>query len=501
MRKLTYLLLLTSFGSFAQQAEMPLTHFFMYENAPKLADSSQKTTFTVKPLVTNIFTNQPKFKWDLFAALFERMPIRVQKTDFNLAIYPLFNIQANKNFTETKQLHYNTRGIKLEGSIGKQVWYATEFYENQAFLEPTEIAFTERFLVIPGQGAGKIFKTTGYDFSSAAGTVHYVPNKMLSFSMGHGKHLVGNGYRSLFLSDNAFNYPFFRTNATVGNWHYTAIFTQFREFKYKYYAYHVKKHASFGIITWKPNKIFDVSFLAASVWQTSGIDYVNKFRPEFFLPPIISPLFEYKNDKKTSKFGINASVVLLNNFGFYTQMLMHNVKPDFPVEYAIQAGAKCYDLFFGLLKKSHLYLQVEYNKIAENFDAGENKYMGFSHYNQPLGHSAGNNLDEFLAISELKFGRLSLNYKFNRILGYKAEKSALSGTSYSNIDFDYPIEKLANKTTVYHQLDAAVTINPAYRLQLAAGVFNVTRSAANAFSGTTIYVVLRTNLRNLYFDY
>ena len=65
---------------------------------------------------------------------------------------------------------------------------------------------------MPGQGYARYFKETGFDYAMSSGYVSYRANKMFAVQFGHGKHFIGDGYRSLFLSDVASPYPFFKIN-------------------------------------------------------------------------------------------------------------------------------------------------------------------------------------------------------------------------------------------------------------------------------------------------
>ena len=60
-----------------------------------------------------------------------------------------------------------------------------------------------------GQGRVKSFEE-GYDFNMASSRITYTPTDYLNIQLGHDKHFIGNGERSLLLSDLSFNYPFIR---------------------------------------------------------------------------------------------------------------------------------------------------------------------------------------------------------------------------------------------------------------------------------------------------
>ncbi len=56
-------------------------------------------------------------------------------------------------------------------------------------------------------------------------------NKHINIQAGHGKHFVGNGHRSLLLSDLAFNAPFLRVNSNWfnGKLQYQNLYTVYQD--------------------------------------------------------------------------------------------------------------------------------------------------------------------------------------------------------------------------------------------------------------------------------
>ena len=162
---------------------------------------------------------------------------------FYLTIDPLFNLEAGADFADTthEKLYRNTRGFLIRGDIGEKISFESSFYENQAtyakyideYIASTNNLFPQtnnsnyNYAVIPGQGRSKTFRKNGYDYAMASGYISYSPNKIFNFQIGNGKHFVGDGYRSLLLSDNAFNYPYARITTTYKNIQYTNLYTSF----------------------------------------------------------------------------------------------------------------------------------------------------------------------------------------------------------------------------------------------------------------------------------
>ena len=54
----------------------------------------------------------------------------------------------------------------------------------------------------------------------------------LTYSLGHGKHFIGDGYRSMMLSDNSFNYPYFKITTDVWKFKYVNLFSYFQDINF-----------------------------------------------------------------------------------------------------------------------------------------------------------------------------------------------------------------------------------------------------------------------------
>ncbi len=176
----------------------------------------------------------PKSRSLLYRKLKEEHLVIVGAPGFYLTIDPVFNLELGFDGKDTSvhgdttQLFKNTRGVMIRGSIGKKVSFKSSFYENQAFLPVYLSDFEDRYDVIPGQGRTKRFKGSGFDYAMASGLISMSPAEFLNIQLGTDKNFIGDGYRSLVLSDNAFNYPFVKVTTTLWNLRYTNLFTSFQ---------------------------------------------------------------------------------------------------------------------------------------------------------------------------------------------------------------------------------------------------------------------------------
>src|SRR5690606_33512323 len=106
----------------------------------------------------------------------------------------------------------NTRGISVRGLIARKIGFYTYVAEN---LERAPLFVQQRtseFRAIPGAGRFNTYKNTGWDYSDARGGITFNAARYIDFQFAYDRNFIGNGYRSLFLSEFGNNYLFLKVN-------------------------------------------------------------------------------------------------------------------------------------------------------------------------------------------------------------------------------------------------------------------------------------------------
>src|SRR5690606_10112899 len=211
--------------------------------------------------------------------------------DFYASFLPDFQIgHSNRNGTTW----LNTRGVIAGGRIGKNLTFYTEFYENQGKFPLYVDAYGRANRVVPGQGAWKDYNDDAFDFAYASALINYKAGKHYNFQLGYDKNFIGDGYRSMLLSDVPFNYPFLKIVANVGRIQYTTMWAQFIDMRYPKASYdngYRKKWGVFNYLDWNVSKKLSVGLFGGVVWQDSdslgkrGFD-VSYLNPIIFLRPV-----------------------------------------------------------------------------------------------------------------------------------------------------------------------------------------------------------------------
>ncbi|MEO7081159.1 MAG: hypothetical protein ABIY71_06500, partial [Flavobacteriales bacterium] len=209
--------------AFAQQNDIPLNRDIYYDLDRNGAAKSSTMHTGMRPLIesradlTNVMgfrpDSTPQYYW-ITEKLFQTHLIQVEDGGFKLTVDPAFHFEVGHDYREgsgwsdNNWMEHNGRGFHLAAGLGPTVSFQSSFYENQAILPGYLYYYSKSHGVVPGQGRVKNFESRGLDFAWASGNVSWSPRPWLNAQLGQGRHFVGNGYRSVLLSDNTTPYPY-----------------------------------------------------------------------------------------------------------------------------------------------------------------------------------------------------------------------------------------------------------------------------------------------------
>jgi hypothetical protein len=368
--------------------------FFTTKSAIKSSNNVERYRTNKRPIL--------KYFYQTPANLFE-----VNTKYFRLKANPMLNFNVGKSKDEAGSLFQNTRGIELRGDIDKRFYFYTSVEENQIrYANYTMHQFENRF-AISGAGAYKYYvsnffkNSRAFDFTNAQAYIGVKATNHIGVQMGHGQNFIGNGYRSLFLSDNGANYFFLKFTADVWRFKYQSIFSEMsptnsniisgsRLLPKKYTAthylnYNVNKNLSFGL------------------FETIIFNRKDHFEFQYLNPVILYRTVESViGSPDNVMLGLDGKWNFGGHFQLYGQLLLDEFnfqqlyKPDstgwWANKYGVQAGLKYMDVF-GI---NHLDLQVEYNKVRPYAYAHFDTISSYTHFRQPLAHPLGANFREMV---------------------------------------------------------------------------------------------------------
>jgi len=332
--------------------------------------------------------------------------------------------QASDN---TSRTYINTRGIEVRGMVAKRVGFYTFMAENQMVAPGYVSQWVNQYNSLPSEGFWKRFGKTGYDFFSARGYITFNATKYIDFQMGHDRINVGNGHRSLILSDNGNSYSFARINTRVWKIQYTNLFANLKT------DITVGPSGTPGsrLI---PDKFLFLHRLGINIGKSVNIGlfesiiagrdpaiYANATKvPLSYFNPIIfyRSIEQDAGSPDNACLGLDGKVNLFKRVQVYGQLfldefLLKEIKAQkgwWGNKYAMQAGFHYIDVA-GI---KNLDLQMEYNFVRPFTYTHQSGYTSYSHYSQPLAHSLGANFKEVLAVIRVQPWRF-LNASFKAI--------------------------------------------------------------------------------------
>jgi hypothetical protein len=356
--------------------------------------------------------------------------LEVNAKDFFLVVNPVFQYVVGKEKNNSEHIFLNTRGVTFRGTIANKISFSAYATDNQERDPKYVQAYVNERQAVPGAGYFKSFKGTGYDYFDARGTVTLNAAKYIDISFGYDKNFIGNGYRSLFLSDFANNALFLRLNTRIWKFNYQNLFMELvnahergadRYLNKKYAALH---HLDLGITKWLNLGLFE------------GIVFG---RPDHFEFGYLNPVIFYRSaEQQNGSFdnalaGLDLKANVAHRFQFYGQLLLDEFKLSelskkwWGNKFGFQAGVKYIDAF----TISNLDLQLEWNRVRPFTYSHGDSIANYTHDNLPLAHPLGANFNEVLGGLRYQFApKWMLQAK---AMFYKQGKDTGSASFGSNI--------------------------------------------------------------------
>lgn len=447
--------------------------------------------------------------------LFNESLLRVDTVGFRLNADPLVNFEIGRQTDANRSTWVNTRGIRIDGSIGRDFAFHTAFFESQAVFSTWIDSISRAIRLVPGQAMYKTYKDNGFDYAFAEGHVSYSPSKYFTFRLGHGRNFLGDGYRSLLLSDAAFNYPYFLISTKVWKLQYINLYAQMMDLtvpRAEWDPWH-KKFTTMHYLTWNVTPWLNVGVFEAIVWDSGdstghrGFDF-NYLNPVIFYRPVEFSLASPDN----ALLGGSVRFIIRRKAVLYAQLMLdefklsHVVKGDgwWANKHGFQMGVKAFDAF----NIDHLFLQAEYNHVRPYTYSHYEPVQNYGHYNQSLAHPAGANFREFNVLASYRLQRWLFDYK----MVYSVHGADTAGLNFGGdiykpyltyvTEFGNKIGQGLKTTLFMHDLKIGWLVNPATNLQINAGItIRQESSDKSDFTGTLLWFGLRSSLFNHYYDW
>ncbi|MBF9221755.1 capsule assembly Wzi family protein [Hymenobacter ruricola] len=339
----------------------------------------------------------------------------VQTEDFTLRVNPVLLLEGGKDNQSDGLRYVNTRGVQLEGTIDQKLGFYTFLADNQEAVPAYVQTRIQRDQIVPHEGFWKYYKNKPdqYDFFTARGGITYAASKHINLQLAHDRNFIGNGYRSLILSDYSTPYFFLKINTRVWKFNYQNLFAELTAQKERDDQVYPKKYMALHHLSFDVTPNFNIGVFESTILGGRGVDstVVNGkivrqrkgFELQYLNPVIFYRAVEQQvGSADNAILGLDFKWNLAHTAQLYGQLVLDEFKISevragngwWGNKQAFQLGGKYIDVA-GL---RNLDLQVEFNYVRPYTYQHEDIYTSYEHYQQPLAHPMGANLTELLGV-------------------------------------------------------------------------------------------------------
>lgn len=364
---------------------------------------------------------------------------------FRLRLNPMLNFKVGTDTQDSSGfLLLNQRGAELRAEIDRKVFIYTNVVESQARFPSYVNQWISKNYAVPGAGSYKAYRSSvvdiqnGRDFNVATAYIGFQATRHIGIQFGHGRQFIGNGYRSVFLSDFAPPSLFLKINTRVWKFQYQNLFMELSPrtpvqnsaadlLPKKYMAAHY----------------FNYNFtrnLSVGIFEATMFNRSRQFEFHYLNPVILYRSVEAVIGSPDNVIlGLDGHWNLFRRFQLYGQLtadefILKELRARngyWANKYAIQAGIKYIDAF-GV---DHLDLQVEFNAARPYTWSHFDSLNSFSHFNHPLAHPLGANFSEVIGI--VRWQPMRSLFVTGRILQMKTGDDPADKNYGSNILLSY----------------------------------------------------------------
>lgn len=282
-------------------------------------------------------------------------------------------------------------------------------------------SFVENYIftnkVVPGQGWGNR-SDLGYSYNNSNGYISYSPSEYFNFTLGRGKNKIGDGYRSLLLSDIGNNYNYFRITTNIWRFKYVNLFSQMDDVYELPGAPDItnKKYSSSHYLSINIARRWSVGLFESIQWMGQDSTVNRSFDP-YYLNPIIflRPVEFSLGSADNALIGLNLSFKASNNVKLFGQLILDEFKLSeirartgwWANKYGTQIGVKYYHAF----NIQRLTLQAEFNSVRPYTYSHQNSAQAYGNFNQPLAHPSGANFNEGVFLANYYVNKFHIEFK------------------------------------------------------------------------------------------
>lgn len=482
------------------QINQPYSFLYFHKNLKSTYQDSAINHTALKPFVKPVLDPDLQLivkgtsrSW-LHRKIFQEHLVQVVKEDhaFYLDFMPDF-IVGKQVGSVNKTLWTNSRGFQLGLNILDKFNLFVDFYENQGTF-PTHIDSVRNIIgALPGQGFSKTPKNGKYDWMNTTVNLGYHISPKVHFNLAYDRIHIGEGYRSMLLSNNPYNYSFAKISGGSGNWQFNSIWAYLLDRKHPRVSSEEEdgvprfgdgiKYAAFQYIDYSFSQKLSVGAFHSLIWA---------------------------DEKDSSKFTVNGGLGLnvkynpWKNIIFYGQVYSDDLskfslsrKSDRRTAY--QIGGHVYEAF----DVKRLNFTIEYNQAAPNTYKHENDRIAYTSNAEFFSHPRGADYKEIIGFASYQWHNWSV-FAQSLLSTYGNPDEIVDFNKIITNTANYKIAGIGKNRMLYNELNLSYLINPKYNLRFELGLINRVNKefSTNTVDKSSIVTFgLRSSFRKFQIEY
>lgn len=429
---------------------------------------------------------------------------------FMIKVNPEFYFTAGDEPDSAKLVTQVSTGANIRGWIDKKVGFYADFLQTEAIEPGFEQELINKSQVVPGAGKYTPYQNKGVDYNLADWYINFTVAKYVNVQVGKDKNFIGDGYRSMFLSDFSNNYLFLKLSTQVWKFNYENLFMQLTpQTVYPPDTTNSKKYATMQHLSFDVTKFLNLGIFDAVVFDRQDHFDFSYLNPVIFYLPLEYGLGASSHDNLLV--GLDYKANFLKHFSIYGQFNLDDYNYAatqlgggyFGDKYANQIGLKWIDV----LGISNLDLQLEYN-LARPYTYSHYYISNYSNDNLPLADPLGSNFREDITILRYQpFSNLFFTAKFIYSI-YGSDTGSVNWGG--NIFLNYNYHPLMYRNTIGQGVKNVLligdfTVSYMIKHNLFLDLRYTQRNLNNALYGQSntslVTLTLRMNLAQVQWDY
>jgi hypothetical protein len=426
----------------------------------------------------------------------------------------LTDLQVGRDFTDKITTDINTRGYQLGGTIGDKFSFYSSGFENSSKVPTYLYNIITALDLIPGQAYDRDIEQPKQDWSYVTATMSYTPIKQLNITMGEDKTFIGDGYRSLLLSDFSPNTPLLRLTANLGKVQYMIMWDYMEDpeaVTFDSFGSNRRKWGGFHYLDWNVTNRLSLGYFNAFIAEEANDNgNFHGFDANFFDPIVYTNALNSSTSSQPDNIltGFTGKYKIFDKTALYAQLLLDRFTAGGFFSggsnnntNGFQLGLRGADLA-GITNFNYL---IEYNTVRPYTYATATPITSYSNYDEPLGDPFGANFREFVGILNYSIGR----FDFMGEIDYVKYGADTKGTDYG-ANVMLPFVPIATPVSVgegvlnnvyFAQGTVSFLINPKTNLRFEAGAV-LRADKTSDVDQKTVWLTfgLRSSFRQIYND-